>query len=188
MGAGVDHRIGTVIVGAVGVVRITVEGELQHPHAGAAEALSHALNGRCDLAQVLGYQGQRAQGSEEGVEQFNAGALPPAACRSRRGFGGDRPVGLEGPEVVQSKKVEALKLMPEALNPPLKPFLLEPVPAIQRVAPVLSFLGEGIGRNAGDFLRVAGVVKIEQVGTAPHIDAVVGHVNGEIPEKPNAPV
>ena len=74
----------------------------------------------------------------------------------------------------------------EPANPPAVAVGLVPLPAVQRVSPELSLIGEGIRGAACHRRGGQALVQLEQLGIAPNLAGVQGHINGHIPQNGNA--
>src|SRR5699024_1990314 len=101
VGAGIDHAVLGVVVGQILVVPAG-EGELQHLHAGEAAVRQQLPDAVAQVAQVLGDDGQFAQGVLQRAEQLHAGAVLPLAGLGRGAVRRDGPVGVEAAEVVDA--------------------------------------------------------------------------------------
>ena len=61
MSARVHHRVGGKIVRQIRVIRTSVEGKLENPHAWQMELVAKCVYVRCDHSQVFRDEGQGAQ-------------------------------------------------------------------------------------------------------------------------------
>ena len=100
----------------------------------------------------------------------------------------DFPVALEAAEVVQPDDIAGFQRRAHAPHPPVIAAAFESVPAIERVSPALPGFAEGIGRNASYHRWLQIVIKMEKVGIAPDIGAVIIHKNGYVAHDPDSPL
>ena len=75
--------------------------------------------------------------------------------------------------MVDSQHVKKLEGMPQAGNPPGVALRLVRLPAIERIAPPLSRLGEVVGGHPRHDPGPAVLGQVEQVGPAPDVGAIV---------------
>ena len=179
MGAGVGHAVARVVVGQVNAV-LTGEGELQHLHAGES-ALRQQLADRVEhLAQILGHDGQAAQGVVQCAEQLHARALLPAPVAGRRLPCRDGPVGVKATEVVDAQDVIDGQRVADAQDPPRIAGAAVVVPVVERVAPQLAVGGKVVRRAACNAAGLALSVCLKQLTARPGVSGVGGDINGNI--------
>ena len=185
MGAGVADAVGRVVVGQVLVVG-AVQAKLQHLHAGEAAGLQQLPHRVKQLAQVLGHDGQVAQGGAQRAEQLHAGALLPSAVFGRGLPRRDGPVGVEPAEMVDAQDVVDAQRMAHPADPPGIAGAAVVVPVIQRVAPQLAVGGKEIRRAAGHPPGPAVGVHLKQSAAGPCVGRVRRHIDGDIPHDAHA--
>ena len=176
----VDDAVLAVRVRPVRVVRKLVEAELEHVHPGEAELVPQPDDRLGDHAEILGDQRQRAQLGRDGVEELAARPGPPRPVLGRVRLGRHGPVGDEAAEVVDAHEVVELERPAEALDPPAVARRAHRRPVVDRVAPALALVGEGVGRDAGDD------VGDEELGMREVVGAVLGDVDREVADQPDA--
>ena len=185
MGAGVGHAVARVVVGQIHAV-LAGKGELQYFHAGEA-ALRQQLADRVEhLAQVLGHDGQAAQGVVQRAEQIHAGTLLPAAIAGGRLPCRDGPVGVEPAEVVDAQDVIDGQRMADAADPPGIAGAAVVVPVVERVAPQLAVGGKVVRRAACHAAGLALGVSLEQLAACPGVGGIRCDVDGVIAHDGNA--
>src|SRR5438270_13455882 len=102
-----------------------------------------------DRAEVFGDDWQfTADCTLQRVEEVAARSLDPATALRGLVFGGHFPSGGEAAEVVEAHNVRHLQSLAHALDPPLETVLAHTLPVVDRVAPELTRLAEGVGRDS----------------------------------------
>ena len=115
------------------------------------------------------------------VEHGAARARAPSARReASRAPRGHRPVGREAAEVVDAGEVEELEGAAQALDPPAVAPAAQRGPVVDRVAPQLALVGEGVGRDAGHD------VVAEELGPADVVGAAGRDVDGHVADQAHA--
>ena len=188
MGADVAHAVPAAVVGHVVGVALGVEAELQDLHPGQARIPQELFHLGGGVAQVLGDELQVVEPGGQHAYQRHARTGLPAAPLGGGVAEGHGPVALKAPEVVDADHVEELLRPLDAADPPAEAVGLVGVPVVERVAPELAVLGEGVGRDAGDLLGHAVLVQLEVPGLGPDVGGVQGHVDGHVPDEADAPV
>ncbi len=102
---------------------------------------------------------------------------PAGGVARPRGY---RPVGAEGPEVVDAGEVEVLEGPAQALHPPAVAPVAQGAPVVDRVAPELPLGREGVGRDAGHD------VVAEELGMADVVGAAGRDVDGHVADQAHA--
>ena len=179
MGAGVGHAVAGVVVGQVDAV-LAGKGKLQHLHAGETAVGQQLADRVKHLAQILGHDGQLAQGVVQGAEQVHAGAVLPAAVAGGAFPSRDSPVGVEAAEVVDAQDVVDEQGVADAADPPGVAGAAVVVPIIQGVAPQLAVGGKVVRRAACHAAGLAVGVGLKQFAARPGIGGVGGNVDGNI--------
>ena len=90
------------------------------------------------------------------------------------GPGGDGPVGVEGPEVVDTDGIVHPGAPVDALLPEQEYLPLVALPVIEGIAPELALGGEGVGRHAGCRGQTALTVHLEQLRVVVKLRTVAG--------------
>ena len=192
-----EHRV--VVVGAeiadavfIAAVRqivrlaVGVKGKLHHPHAGQAGVLQQLSDRRGQIAEVLGDKLGIVEPARQHAHQGHARARTPAAVLRGGVAVGHGPVAVQPAEVVDAQHIIEEGGTLDAADPPAVAIRLHPVPVIERVAPELSVLGKGIGRNPGDLLRHMPVVQLEELRLAPDIRRVHRDIDGDVADQADA--
>ena len=122
------------------------------------------------------------------LEEAFVRACDPAAVDRGRLVGRNLPVGFEAAEVIDANDVAGLDRPAHALDPPVVTARAQRVPVVQRIAPALSGLAEGVRRNAGDDFRRQIFLQAEEFGMGPDIGAVVADEDGDIADHANAAI
>ena len=188
VGAGVHHAVGNVVVGQILAVTPRVKGKLQHLHAGQAAVGQKPTHAVKQQAQILGHDGQFAQGILQCAEQRHAGALLPLALPGGEGVGGDGPVGVKGTEVVDAQQVVQAQRVAHPADPPGVAGFGLGVPVIQGVAPQLAVGAEIVRRAARHPAGAALAVHLKQAAARPGVGRVGRDVDGNVAEDLHAPL
>mmetsp|Transcript_57671 Transcript_57671/g.135803 ORF Transcript_57671/g.135803 Transcript_57671/m.135803 type:complete len:460 (-) Transcript_57671:536-1915(-) len=173
MRAGIGHGGTRPVVRQELVIGLGAEAELQDLHAGEATAVAQRMDVVGDEAQVLGHDGQRAQGLLDRVEQRHAGAGLPFTTLGIGAVAGDFVVAGKAAEVVDAEDIRLAECALHARRPPGVVLGGHPVPAVQRVAPALAQRPEVIGRHASDDGGLEVVIEVVQVRARPAVGTVV---------------
>ena len=184
VGAHIGHAVGGVVVGLIGPAAAVpaVEGELEHLHAGEAGVGEELVDGGGEEAQILGDDGPLSDGRLQGPEEVQPRPRLPEALFGVLRPGGDGVVGLKPPEMVDAQHVVEAELKGDAAEPPAVAVGLHGLPVEQGVAPPLAVGGEAVGRTARHAGGAEGLVHLELGRVGPHVGAVLGHVDGKIPD------
>ena len=156
------------------------EAELKHGHARNLRRSRRAFDLRRDVAEVLGEEGQAAEGFAQLDENVVLGTVDPMAVDRGGLAGGNLPELLEAAEVVEANVVAVLRGPTQALHPPLVALGAHDVPVVERVSPALAGLAEEVRRNAGHDLGLKVFVEAEQVRVGPDVGAIEVHEDGDI--------
>ena len=84
--------------------------------------------------------------------------------------------------MVDPQGVADLELPGDPLEPPGIAVLRHLLPVEQGVAPQLAVRSEAVGRTAGHFGGPARLVQLELFRVGPHVGAVQGHIDGQVPQ------
>ena len=168
-----------MVVGEVLAVHLA-ERELEDLHAGQAERREELAHVVRDLPEVLGDDRDVAERVPDREKEHEAGPRLPAPLARRGRARGDRPVAREGAEVVEADEVGEAEVRADTLDPPVERLRFEDVPAVQRMAPELPVLAEGVGRDARDELGPAGGIDGEEPPLRPDVGAVERDVDREV--------
>ena len=87
---------------------------------------------------------------------------------------GHRPVGVEGPEVVDADGVVHAGAPLDALLPEGKDRRPVALPVVERIAPELAVGGEGVGGDPGHRSQAAVLIQLKQLRVVVHLGAVGG--------------
>ena len=83
----------------------TIEGELQHLHAGTARVLQELVHRGCKEPQVLGNDGTLPKLALNRIEKRRARSLAPAPARRRVGACRNREVRVEAAEMIDAQDI-----------------------------------------------------------------------------------
>ncbi len=186
MRAGIDHAIGFEILRKVDARSGIAKAKLQHLHAGYFRPLAQRIHFRRNQAQIFRDERKIAQPRAQHFKQIVRRALHPPAVDRRRSLRGNFPVALKAAEMVQPHDIAHLQRPAHASHPPVVAGRFARVPAIQWVPPALSGFTEGVRRNARHHRGLQIFVKIEKIGIAPDVGAVIVHKDGNVAHDPDA--
>ena len=178
--SGVDHGIFRMLRGQIGVVFITVEGELKHFHAGIAAGLQQTAYLSADHAQILRHDAKFRYRALHALKQ-----LPPrplfifSAQRVFRARGHGKIIG-KADEMIYAQNIEHARLRAEAIDPPCVAGLFMHVPAVERIAPKLPRGLKRIRRHARDANRAQIIVQFKKLRIQPYIAGFIRYVNRHI--------
>ena len=135
VGAGVAHTMpgigmGQVIAGIPGV-----KGKFQHLHAGPAGIVQQLLHRGSGIAQILGNKLQLGEPAGQRADEGHAGAFAPLAGLGGFVAVGNRPIGVQSPEMVNTDHVIQLAGTVDTTDPPAVAVIAHSVPAIEGRAP-----------------------------------------------------
>ena len=130
--------------------------------------------------------GKSPSASAQRLEEVFIGPLHPVPVNRSRFVRGYLPIGLKPAKMIEAHDVAGLNRPAHALDPPVVAARLERVPVVQRVAPALSGLAEGIGRAAGDNFGRKVVFQAKDLGMRPHVGAVIADENRDVANDANA--
>src|SRR5262249_26330111 len=99
---------------------------------------------------------------------------------SRGLLGWNLPVAFKSTKVVEADDVAGSQRPGHALHPPLITGLAGGFPAVKRISPELACTAERVRRNAGHHRGLEFVVKIKELGMAPHVGTVIVHKDGNV--------
>ena len=147
-----------------------------------SELRTEAVDCRRDDSQILRDQRQVPERRLHLAEQGGSGATMPAALPWVARPGRDRPVGDEPAKVVHARDVDQLERPPEALDPPAVALPPHRRPVVHRLPPELAVRMGYVRCRSGDEPRR------EEVRMRFDVRAVLGDVNRDVPDQPDAPL
>ena len=170
------------------IVRVArrVEAKFEDLHAGQAGIGQELFDLGRGVAQILGDEIDLGKPVFEHAHEIHAGAGLPAAAPGGRVAEGHGPVALKAAEVVDADHVVELLGAVDAADPPAEAVALHCVPVVERVAPELAVLCEGIGRHAGHLAGHALAVELEVFGLRPDVRGVERHIDGHVADEADA--
>ena len=151
------------------------------------EIIPQGLHGRGDHPQILGNEGQILKRLPPLAQHGGAWRLAPTPTPGVLILAGNRPVGLQGTEVVDAQHVGQAQLAADAFPPPAETLLLMAAPDEGGGTPQLTRGGKVIRRDTALLSQRPVPIHTEEMGVAPHVAAVVGHVKGHVPNDGDAP-
>src|SRR4029077_1361523 len=104
--AGVNHCIGDVVVREIGVIRMTVEGELQDPSPRQLKLVAECVYVRRDQSQILDDERQTAQLTLDCLKEISSWTGDPLSRLCSRCAGGDVPGRGKGTEMIQANHID----------------------------------------------------------------------------------
>ena len=168
---------------AVGIP--VIKGKLQHLHTGVARVAEQLSHRGGEETQVLGDNVLFPQAAIHRLKKRNARTgLPDAVFCSLVPIR-DGIIGVEAPEVVNAQGVVELELPSDAPQPPGVAVLLHPLPVEQGIAPQLAVGGKVVRGAACNLGGPPVLIQLELVGIGPHVSAVQGHIDGQVPNDGN---
>ena len=139
-----------------------------------------------EKAQILRDDLLFAQGPLHRLKQLDPRSLPPPPVLSGGLPIGDGVVGVKAPEVIDPQHIVDLTLIGDAAHPPGKVVSLHVVPVKEGVAPQLAVGGEAVGGTARHLGGPPVLVQLELLRVGPHVHAVGGDIDGQVPDDPDA--
>src|SRR4051794_28062865 len=82
--------------------------------------------------------------------------------------------------MIDADDVAMIKRLAHALDPPVVAAVLERLPVVERIAPTLAGLAEGIGRDARNHRWAEIEVQVVEMRVRPHVGTVVADENGDV--------
>mmetsp|Transcript_41883 Transcript_41883/g.107173 ORF Transcript_41883/g.107173 Transcript_41883/m.107173 type:complete len:349 (-) Transcript_41883:953-1999(-) len=185
MRARVAEGVLVVHVWQVRVAGAALPSKLEHNHARRCNTLSQLHHIACDHSQILRHDRHLAHlALQRGKQLLPRALLPGSAHRClRRTL--DGPVPCKRAEVVDAALVVQVKGACQPFRPPRVVLSSVLLPVIQRGAPQLAGLTEGIRRHTAHQARLLVVVQHEQARVGPHIRRVPSDVDGHVTQQRN---
>ncbi len=182
----VVHGVRADVLRLVRIVRVVVEGELQHRHPGEVELPAQGRDLGGDDAEILGHQRNRAHLVEQGLEQRRTRHRLPVAVHRGVVVGGDGPHRDQAAKVVDTHQVEPFEVVAQARPPPLEAAVVHRRPVVMGIAPALPGGGEVVRRHTRHHLRMPFRVEQEILRVGPDVGAVVGDEDRHVAEQADA--
>ena len=145
---------------------------MQNLHAGEAAIFAEFVDGVGDDAQVFGNNLRVANLLANLVKELQAGTFEPFAVNCGFRVAVNRPIRLEGAEMIDAHNVNKLINPLETQLPPLVMRRRHLRPIVLRIAPKLTRRAEIIGRNSRDFFGTTFLVKLKFLLISPRVRAV----------------
>ena len=156
------------------------EGQDLHPR--EPEVGHHLVDIGGDVAEVFGDDREARPAPHKQGEEIPAGGIDPAPVLCGLIPGRHLPVLHEPPEMVEAQPVDEGEGAFDPALPPREPLLPVRVPVVDRVPPELPGSAERIRGHARDGGRFLLLVEFEETRVRPDVDAVVGEVDGDVPD------
>ena len=99
---------------------------------------------------------------------------------------GDGIVSREAPEVIDAHQIVQSEILLHPIQPPAESVLLHALPVVNGITPQLAVLGEAVRRASRYHGGIVILIQQELIGGTPYIHAVVGHVDGHVPDDGDA--
>ena len=133
------------------------------------------------IPQVLRHQGKAGDFPVQGIQHSVPRRLDPCPLHGGGAGGGNLPVGVKGPEMVDADDVKQLLVIADPLDPEIEVVLFQVVPIVDGVAPPLAHGAEVIRRDACNIGRPSGLVQQEVFLAGPDVHRVDPHIEGHVP-------
>ena len=170
------------------IIRISlgVKGELQNAHsreARIAYKLPHAVRQHTEILRNVAHM---REPPAQYADKPHAGAAHPIPALGALRVGGDRPEAFKAAEMVDPQHIVELARAVNAAYPPAVAVCAHTVPIVQRIAPELPLVGEGVRRTARDKRRHIIPIQHEEMRLAPHVGRVERDIYRDIAYKLHA--
>ena len=161
---------------------VSAEGKFDDLHARITGLLQKRLYLRNKDPQVLGDDLCVSDHLADGVRQLFPRALEPFSGLSVLSSRRDRIILDHADEMIDADHIVQPSRRLHPLLPPGKIRFLLYIPAVQGISPELSVFAEGVRRHSRHLQRrQVFLIQQEQLRMGPHVCAVQGHIDGNIP-------
>ena len=163
-----------------------VKGKLKHIHAREVIIIPQHQHLGPQVAEIFRDNFDVRIFLKQGIEELMAGSFDPLTFNRGRTGSGNLPVGIEGPEVIETDDIKEIFIISKAAEPEGKAVFLHILPVIDRVSPALAGGREVIGRHPGDKAGISVFVQQEVGTSAPAFGAVEADIERNVSHDLNA--
>ena len=165
--------------------KVITKGKKGHPHAQDLKASHRLTHIGADHSQILGNHREQRITAEKASQKIGGRGRHPFTRYGRGLVGGYFPEGHQASKMVDPDPVKVSQVVPDALQPPVVSGGLQPIPAVDRMAPQLTGGAEIVRRDAGNTPGKQLIVQFEQIGMGPDVGAAMVDIDGDVAEQLN---